>query len=876
MIFKLKWTFLILIIHIRLHDLKSTTIFNRYKTVISDNSNYSNNHNNIIGKNNHIPFIDGISKVYNNNNIQIFDNKNVLSLKPTTNTNNQQTLVADIFNTVAASTKPKKQVKKSCSNNERDNENSSCDNDNANFTNDKNLNDTFESSTKVEASEFVNVPWRYIANDQDPSLAINENLSIRSDQTKIESLKSEVVNGPHVTPKLNIADSYYQYNSTKNASEENMESLHDAEETTKLDKVQIVNFWENVFNVGDLLRKYSSGKNNKCLMHKIRGSIQWWSFQNGTLRAESFENKKMEHSSNYQQYIDLSYNNITNDATLYLKSWLKRLWRNITDFSVAYNSLKQIPFRTLTPMAGSLRRLTLKGNSFNNETDITWATFPIMPELIELDISDCSIEYIEHGVFVNITGLRKLYMSHNNLHIIPYDTFDLLNELEYIDLSYTNLKKIDIQPNPPTIDSIRYIFGSVKIEATAFKKLTKLVYLDLSHTKMSRSSALAFTNLTPSLKYLSLCYSFLPIAGHILFKNTRLVGLDLSGNPYAGHTIMGDGPFEVMSDTLKYLFFEESNLKTLQWLKNMKNLQLLSLKGNYIYGITPYVFGKLRNLRALDLSDNIISNWYGQIFKNNTELRLLNLRHNNLNIINSEMVKDFSTLDYLSLGDNIFLCDCILRDLMAVAAINNKKAKCLDNLFMDMPDFTETPAIDAAKSTLRNLNSSLLDSLLISNHFMRYVGPLEKSFENLRNSNINARFPRMRYIAHNGLSILRSTLEDTTECGEVITSVGPFLNGTKLKFQLIDYENELYWCFNGTKRVDLVGLNCDINPLNIDIAVKINKLTQIAIISICSLLSVTLLLVIVYLKRWHIYYYYSSLKSAALLSVATKDQLLSE
>lgn len=93
-----------------------------------------------------------------------------------------------------------------------------------------------------------------------------------------------------------------------------------------------------------------------------------------------------------------------------------------------------------------------------------------------------------------------------------------------------------------------------------------------------------------------------------------------------------------------------------------------------------------------------------------------------------------------------------------------------------------------------------------------------------------------------------------------------------LKFQLLDYEASQYYCFNNTDQLQVDELNCQIRSMS-DLAEELHHVTNTVIAVMGSLVGACILGFIIYLKRWHIHYYYSSLKSAALLSSASKESV---
>ncbi|EDW72856.2 uncharacterized protein Dwil_GK17231 [Drosophila willistoni] len=599
-----------------------------------------------------------------------------------------------------------------------------------------------------------------------------------------------------------------------------------------------------------ILLKYDTDDGNSCLLDLIKDEILWWTYPNGSLKEVN-----LKYSKNL--YLDMSHGNLGEDVDLLQQTELQFRFlgfRKVEIFSAAFNQLSSVPYDTLGTIRKSLKYLSLRGNAFSDilpdaeeKQTMAWATFPKLPRLIELDISNCSIEYISKETFQNITNLRRLFMSNNKIMAINGDTFDYIQKVQYLDLSFTNVLSYNYQWTKTTLEMIVNLVYGLKVHQNTFKLLPELVYLDLSHSKMTRNSAVAFTHLGNKLRYLSLCYTAFPMVSSAIFKNTALEGLDLSGNPFISYNIIDDA-FDGIADTLQYLYFERSNLKNIAWSRPLAKLRVLGLAGNNINALSPTTFEPLESLQLLDLSSNHVGNWYRSVFSRNSALRFLNLRSNNINVLTSEMLKDFETLSYLSLGENNFICSCLLRDIIEVAAGNNKDAECSYNLFN--------------RYELNESYSNLTHNLWLE----RYVPQLTESYHNLLNyKRVNQKFKLRFFSQLNYKSLL-------TKCpAEQPYQLNEFLNDTTLKFQLLDYDAQHYWCFNETDQVLLVDqLNCQSRTLII-LETELHSVTTIVIAVVASIAGISMLALIIYLKRWHIHYYYSSLKSAALLSSASKE-----
>nr|XP_017098072.2 toll-like receptor 6 isoform X2 [Drosophila bipectinata] len=602
------------------------------------------------------------------------------------------------------------------------------------------------------------------------------------------------------------------------------------------------------------MQTYESDDGNSCFLDIIKDEVLWWMNPNGTLKlgSKKFVNKV---------YLDLSHGNLKEDAALLYEAKLVKnifQWR-VEVFSAAFNNLRMTPYITLHSMRSSLMFLSLRGNNFSElipdaeAQSIAWANFPKMPRLMELDLSNCSIEYVSKEAFQNVTNLRRLFMSANKIMTIKQDMFYHIQGLQYLDMSFTNILTYSYQLQLPTLEMAMSLVYGLKIQQNVFKMLPELVYLDLSHSKMTRNSAVAFAHLGDKLKFLSLCYTNMPMLSSEIFKNTALEGLDLSGNPFVSYNII-DNAFDGIADTLKYLYFENSNLKDLGWSKSLNNLQVLGLAGNNINALTPMMFQSLQSLEILDLSSNHVGNWYRSAFHNNTALRVLNLRSNTINILTNEMLKDFERLDYLSLGDNNFVCDCHLRAVVEVAAGNNKDAECSYKL------------LNYSQESLGQELVSAVESLHIDRNLWRsrYIPWLRRSYTNVREYNRVNHIIRLHFLSEDYMASKCSS-PTPYQMKEVSTDL-------TLKFQLLDYEASEYWCFNETEQLQVDQLNCHSRSMA-DISEELHRITTTVVAVVGTLVGICILGFIVYLKRWHIHYYYSSLKSAALLSSASKESV---
>ncbi|XP_055907330.1 toll-like receptor 13 [Eupeodes corollae] len=624
--------------------------------------------------------------------------------------------------------------------------------------------------------------------------------------------------------------------------------------------------------LNEYILKLLSSEGGLCMMDGLKEHMQTWAHTNGSLVVSNLKGYS-------KLFIDKSHRTRSSDELLEAEVTFEcdNNLDYIVAFSAAYNDLKNAPYKTLQRIGQKLQYLTLKGNNFSsnipsgdkfkNEMSIAWSTFPKLNALRELDISYCKIEFISSHVFENLTKLTALYISNNKILRVPSQAFSFVRNIHYLDLSNQNALDIDFKIPIPPLEQIINLLVGVRIEQHAFKTLTKLVYLDLSFTKLTKTSGAAFGYLPKSLKYISLCYTSFPVLPATSFRNTKLLGLDMSGNSFTVYSLAEES-FAMVAKSLRILLFDEANIKDLRWLKKLSRLEVLSLAKNNIDNAGVDTLAHiLKNLKILDLSSNHVGNWYNSIFTNNTKLEVLNLRNNNINILTSEMMKDFQGLHYLGIGDNDFVCDCVLRDFVDIAIANNKKTDCLNNVLENTQEafdskfrVLEIPHLDESFS-----NTSVAYAAAIS----KYKPMIKESYENIRK--VGNGYSHKLFNFHVITKYFKNL--STNPCpnpSQII--LYDKINGSTMKFQLLDYEDIHYWCFNETEKMAFFQLDCQPRSFDDIIIQSIQNATKYVVIVSCIVVFIATVTIVVYLKRWHIHYYWSSLKSAALLSLAAKEK----
>jgi len=193
--------------------------------------------------------------------------------------------------------------------------------------------------------------------------------------------------------------------------------------------------------------------------------------------------------------------------------------------------------------------------------------------------------------------------------------------------------------------------------------------------------------------------------------------------------------------------------------------------------------------------------------------------------------------------------------VVEVAALNNKEAECSYSLLNYSQNLVGKDLLTAAESL--NIDRKLWQS--------RFLPWLKKSYSNIRDFNQVNHIIKLRFSSDNYKVISKCSSASTYHREE-------FEDDLTLKFQLLDYEASQYYCFNNTDQVQVDELICQLRTMS-EITEVLHRVSNTVIAVVGSIIGVCILGFIIYLKRWHIHYYYSSLKSAALLSSASKESV---
>lgn len=514
---------------------------------------------------------------------------------------------------------------------------------------------------------------------------------------------------------------------------------------------------------------------------------------------------------------------------------------------------------------------------------------------------------------MDMQSLQKMYLSDNNLMTLSGQIFTSVRNLVHLDLSYNTIKYgiTNYYTNP-----FELFTRGLEIDEFAFSELSNLKFLDFSHTRLEPSSMKSFVYLPSNLEQLSLCYTGITVIGLGMFRRLpNLKVLDLSGNsPLTGN--MNRNTFDGLQNSLEILAFQNASLKALDWLGNLNSLKMLKLNDNNINQLANETFQGLPSLDILDLSDNHIGNWFSRVFEGNKELRIVNLRANNINMITSEMMKDFSPLEYLGLANNSFICNCLLRDLLDQALINAMPIEGTGYV-APVPNIKDLLINQVLINYLANIGLETASSDGVYDSYTRvlksYVRRAVESYQRIRTSSVRSvanadaiNFKdsgwrpllmtrtrnvtkeltgpiKKRYILRSqAITRKQQHLTRNKRALEVaVTDHGGaahFLDSQEMdfNFQLLDFDEQSYTCFNATTNNEYLFTELESCLLE-RVAVWQNLVQQLRphqrrVSVVLTVVFVVMLIVcLAYYKWWYIRYFCILIKNATILSFLNKE-----
>ena len=267
--------------------------------------------------------------------------------------------------------------------------------------------------------------------------------------------------------------------------------------------------------------------------------------------------------------------------------------------------------------------------SFNRIIHIDPHAFDMLPELQALNLEHTNLVALQPAVFEKLHKLRWLSLSYNGFSTFPEDVFKGLINLNYLSISANVLS---ILPSKLLHDLVKLeeiklnknLLSTLNI--TFFQGLKRLKILDLSTNKLNYLPVGLFKNLSNLRK--------------LLLKNNRLV------------TFQSAHVQDMESLTSLHLADNELLEVSNNFCEGLKSLKELNLKRNKMSFLDKHTFQGFGNPYAIRLSENLLSEIPVNLFQNLESLRILLLPRNKLTKLDASTFGSLPNLERLHIGSN--------------------------------------------------------------------------------------------------------------------------------------------------------------------------------------------------------------------------------
>lgn len=388
---------------------------------------------------------------------------------------------------------------------------------------------------------------------------------------------------------------------------DNLISLEDL----KLKNCSLTKIDPSAFLLNEHLKRLELSEN------KLIGPIDWISVLGPLMRMEYLDLRRAG-------IINLPENLFLNNT--YLRSLIlaENELRDLDVSSTLSNNLQHLDYLDLSncrlkgPLsedafanATNLRTLLLTGNRLS-AADLAVALAPLT-RLQKLSLKNCSLTRLPADTFHRFSCLQELDISENPLNDAFTALLSPLDTLEYLNMGNSNLGRVS-KTTFSKMTSLKTLILSgnplESLEPGLFQNLTKLEVLELNNCSLVRLNSTVFPdNFTyPDLEELRLAHNplIVPSIGSFLPRQLRrLKTLDLSN---CNLTYIRPAVLNSFSNITRLLLAGNNLTVTkedsLDFLRNLPDLQYLDLSSNRLTYISPSVFSNNRDLNGVKLVGN--------------------------------------------------------------------------------------------------------------------------------------------------------------------------------------------------------------------------------------------------------------------------------
>ncbi|XVF65225.1 hypothetical protein PTKIN_Ptkin09bG0230300 [Pterospermum kingtungense] len=342
--------------------------------------------------------------------------------------------------------------------------------------------------------------------------------------------------------------------------------------------------------------------------------------------------------------LDLSWNRIESLRSSNQGNETKLTLTNLEVLDLSFNLLRNNTFAFISSLS-SLKSLEMRSNQLQGSIDITDSRRQL--KLTHLEELDLSQNLLNDSIFVSLKAfpnLKSLDISSNQLNGSKYmKDLGALTNLEELDMSSNDLNNF--------------------VACQEFKSLRKLETLDLSYVFSNGSNVtlLKLVEAFPSVKTFHLERNYLnntmitthqESATHVLRSNVEEIILDYSYlNTNVLQSIGGLASLKTLS---LYSCGLIGSLPYQGWC-DLRNLKKFDISRNALDGVLPYCLDELGNLteiRALNLSHNYLIGVIPSSFSKLKQIESLDLSYNNLSGRIPTQLVELNSLEVFSVAHN--------------------------------------------------------------------------------------------------------------------------------------------------------------------------------------------------------------------------------
>ncbi|XP_069824395.1 toll-like receptor 5 isoform X2 [Dendropsophus ebraccatus] len=337
--------------------------------------------------------------------------------------------------------------------------------------------------------------------------------------------------------------------------------------------------------------------------------------------------------------------------------------------SISLDSFQSLP---------QLQVLTLGAQVTSVPVYVGQAAFQSLPNLTTLDLGSNNNLRLHLDAFRGLSRLETLLLDHNGLNesVLESGLFGELTSLKKLDLSYNNIRRLQPDPSFLGLHSLSTILLKLNkirdVCGDALQNLQgrRLELLDLSSNPLQVHDTSfcpnPFRNITlGTLDISSMAWNaekvetfFKIISGtqvnHVRMRHSAVLGSGFGFNNLKNpqkSTFSGLSQSNVYILDLAHSYISELSSDIFSVFPKLLSLDVSNSQVNHI---SPGAFTGLTQLVSLNMSGNLIGEITSSSFASlsSSPLRMLDLSSNHIGVIQHAALNGFGSLDSLSLRDN--------------------------------------------------------------------------------------------------------------------------------------------------------------------------------------------------------------------------------